>query len=70
MTIKSGTRIEVSGTGLDWQPTWEAARIMRWSEKLSGPRANVPGFHKVKFDADGAILLVHETRFRVTDNRA
>jgi hypothetical protein len=65
-TIKAGTRIEVSGTALDWSPTWEAATIAR-------PRAeNLPfpgeGWHLVRF-ADGGKLCIHQSRFRVVDNR-
>ena len=67
MTLKAGTRIEVSGISLDWQRTWEAAEIARWNEKVSGPRDKMPGWHIVKF-AGGGTLCVHESRFRVVDN--
>jgi hypothetical protein len=66
--IKTGTRIEMHGT-----PAFpgfpgvapERATIARWT-KVSGPIKS--GWHIVRF-ADGGSLCVHETRFRVIDNR-
>ena len=69
MTLKRGTRIEMHGT-----PAFpgfpgvapERATIAPW-RKISGPRMD--GWHIVRFD-DGGALCVHESRFRVIDNRA
>jgi hypothetical protein len=68
MTFHHGTRIELHGTpAFDGFPgvAPEAALIVR-------PRKeNLPlrdGYHLVKFN-DGGKLCVHESRFRVTDNR-
>ena len=68
MTIQPGTRIELHGT-----PAFpgfpgvapERAVICR-PRKISLPMRE--GYHVVKF-ADGGQLCVHETRFRVIDNR-
>lgn len=77
-TIRAGTRIELFGTpamcGFPAVPV-EQATIARWT-KINGPVPNHggaynnnPGWHVIKF-ADGGMLLCHESRFRVTDNRA
>jgi hypothetical protein len=68
MKLKAGTRIEMHGTPARGgfpavEP--ERATIVRWTAR-SGPRLD--GWHIVKF-ADGGKLCVHESRFRVTDNR-
>lgn len=71
MTLKAGTRIELHGT-----PAFpgfpgvapESATIGRWLKYVSGPRETMPGWHVIKFDTGGK-LLVHETGFRVIDNR-
>ena len=57
--LPTGTRVTIGRGGT----TPEPARIMRWSRKLSGPREGAPGYHRVRFDADGAQLLVHESAF-------
>jgi hypothetical protein len=68
-TIKTGTRIEFfQGHGRS-----EMASIGRWT-KVNGPvknhvAPNNGGWHLVRFD-DGGALIVHETGFRVIDNRA
>ena len=64
--MKTGTRIEVSGITTEWQETWEPARITR---KMAYMHPIPEGYHPVKFAADGARLMVHETNFRVVDNR-
>lgn len=74
-TLKTGTRIELHGT-----PAFggfpgvapEMATVARWTA-ISGPiknhvAANNPGWHIVKFQ-DGGKLCVHESCFRVIDNR-
>ncbi len=63
--LKAGTRIEVSGFGLDNRERWEGARIGRVQKFMLPLPA---GFHPVTFDADRARLLVHESGFRVVDN--
>jgi hypothetical protein len=71
MTLRAGTRIELRGTpamGSFPGVMPEMAAIARWNEKVSGARDALPGYHVVKF-SDGGCLLVHETRFRVIDNR-
>jgi len=69
--MRAGTRIELHGTpamgGYAAVPP-EAAIIGRWVAKRHGPRSAMPGWHVVKF-SDGGALLVHESGFRVTDNR-
>ncbi|MCK1479358.1 hypothetical protein IVB27_32610 [Bradyrhizobium sp. 197] len=61
--LKTGTRIEFFVSHP--QGRNEMATIARWT-KVSGPRMD--GWHIVKF-ADGGKLCVHETGFRVIDNR-
>lgn len=66
-TIKTGTRIMTLG------PYAESGKIGRWT-KVNGPIKNHVGhkhggWHLVKFDAGGA-LIIHETGFCITDNRA
>lgn len=68
-TLKAGTRIELHGTpacgGFPSVPP-EKATIGRWNTRRNGPTN--PGWHLVRFD-DGGQLIVHESRFRVIDNR-
>ena len=64
--IKTGTRIELNGTPSLGVPP-EMATIAKWGKK-SGPRENMLGWHIVKFN-DGGSLMVHESRFRIIDNR-
>lgn len=64
MTLKAGTQIEVFVSHPQGQN--ETAKISRWT-KVSGPR--LEGWHVVKFSSGGR-LIVHETGFRVIDNRA
>jgi len=66
-TIKTGTRIALLlGNG-----ETEMARIGRWT-KVNGPVKNhvheLGGWHVVRFD-DGGGLIIHESGFRVVDNR-
>lgn len=71
-TIRAGTRIELHGTPALGVPP-EQATIARWRKAnddgsgVNHVRGN-PGWHVVRF-ADGGGLMVHETRFRVIDNR-
>lgn len=65
--MKAGTRIEVQTMNMDFSRSWEGAVIMRRTKAME-PMPD--GFHPVRFDADGARLLVHESGFRVVDNRA
>ena len=75
-TIKAGTRIELHGTpAIGGFPgvAPERAKVARWSA-VNGPLANHVGpgnggWHIVQF-ASGGRLCVHESRFRVVDNRA
>lgn len=65
--MKSGTRIEVFGYDAAMKRTIEPARIA----SMTAAMGTLPGgFHPVRFDADRALLLIHERNFRVTDNRA
>ncbi len=73
-TIKAGTRIELHGTpacGGFPGVAPEVATVARWTS-VNGPRKNYThdnsGWHIVKF-SDGGKLCVHESRFRVIDNR-
>jgi len=65
--FKVGTRIEIKAFGLDSQPRWEAARIAR-TQRCMLPLPN--GYVPIKYDIDGAVLLCHESGFRVVDNGA
>lgn len=69
-TIKAGTRIEFFVSHP--QGRNELASIARWT-KANGAVANHVrehgGWHIVKFEGGGK-LCVHETGFRVVDNRA
>lgn len=56
--IKRGTKVIVDGAAP------ESARITNWHPTY-GKREEIPGYHPVKFDADGAILMVHESRLTV-----
>ena len=66
--LKTGTRIELRGTpamGCFPGVAPETATIGRWT-RISGPRMSE--YHIVRF-ADGGQLCVHESRFRIVDNR-
>jgi hypothetical protein len=72
MTLKPGTRIELSGfpafAGFPGVAP-ETAKIGRWIRSVMGLRSRAPaGYHPVRF-ADGGCLMVHESGFRVIDNR-
>lgn len=71
MDLSPGTRIETKGfpafAGFPGVAP-ERARIGRWLSYM-GPRSAIPGYHPVKFE-DGRTLMLHETSFRVVDNRA
>jgi hypothetical protein len=61
-------KLEVSGIGLDFAPVWYPAKIGRWHSSFRGIE-KPDGYHPVTYD-DGGKLLVHESSFRVVDNRA
>ena len=68
-TLSAGTRIELRGTPMcggfpGVAP--ELATIARWT-KISGPRMD--GWHVVKFHTGGS-RCIHESSFRVVDNRS
>lgn len=56
---KPGTRIEVLGSALDGRQTREPARIVRTTAEM---RPLPPGYLPVRFDADGAVSLIHSSR--------
>ena len=60
-------KLEVSGIGLDFAPVWYPAKIGRWHSSFRGSE-KPDGYHPVTYD-DGGKLLVHESSFRVVDNR-
>ena len=67
--LKTGTRIEVSGLSLTFEPVWYPARIGRWHPSCLKIKpgqfdAKTIGYYPVTFD-DGGRLLVHESNFRV-----
>jgi hypothetical protein len=72
MALRTGTRIETISIWPGVAP--ETASICRWTKRNGAIRNHVSpdngGWHVVKFDADGGSLLMHESRFRVIDNRA
>jgi hypothetical protein len=61
--MMAGTRVEI---GLGFGKV-ETGMIMRWT-KVMGRRENVPGYHPVRFDHDGATLMVHEQGIRIIDH--
>ena len=61
--MKAGTKVKVLGVDWNGDETAESAKVLRWS-RISGPRESVPGYHRVRFDADNGVLLVHESRLR------
>lgn len=66
--MKPGTKIVLHGT-----PSFggfpavapEPATIVRWNERINGPRATMVGWHIVRF-SDGGRLCVHESRFTIS----
>ena len=60
--IPAGTKVRIvtlvgARFGRDWS---ETGQVMRWNTRQSGPRENLPsGYHRVRYDSDGAILLIH-----------
>jgi hypothetical protein len=66
--LKTGTRIEVSGMSTNFEPVWYPAKIGRWHASFRAIDKPA-GYRPVTYD-DGGKLLVHETSFRVVDNRS
>ena len=69
--MRPGTKIELHGTpAISGFPAVspEIAIIVRWNVRINGPRETMPGWHIVRF-AGGDKSCIHETRFRVIDNR-
>lgn len=67
MNLKHGTRIEVRVGGFGYPMGWEKATINTRVPKAWG---TLPvGYHRVKYE-DGRGNAVHESGFRVVDNRA
>lgn len=64
--MKPGTRIEIRGTNIDGTAAWYPAKIGRIRKEYLPIPA---GYHPVTYP-DGGKLLVHENRFRITDNSA
>jgi hypothetical protein len=60
MILKPGTRIEVKRFAPQGRPS-EPATIGRWNQRINGPRMD--GWHLVRFESDGARLIIHEERF-------
>ena len=68
--MKAGTRVEIIIHKMDGGSDYEGGKVARWTKQM-GSRDRLPaGYHPVRFDADNAVLMLHETHFRVTDNRA
>ena len=63
MTLRPGTPVSITGHDFGGNVTREAAQIMRW-HPISGEQ--MPGWHRVRFDADRAILVIHESRIEPT----
>jgi hypothetical protein len=59
--MKQNTRVNVLGFDFAGNQTAEPATVLRWLRQ-NGPREALPGYHRVRFDADGGVLLVHENR--------
>jgi hypothetical protein len=75
-SLKTGTLIETHGTpAIGGFPAVAPvrARIARWTKSQGDIPNHVSatngGWHHVRYD-DGGALLIHETGFRVIDNRA
>lgn len=64
MTLKRGTRIEAHGTPA-FGVSPETAKIVRRRPDCPGPG----DWYNVRFDSDGGQLCLHESHFRVIDNR-
>jgi hypothetical protein len=69
MATKAHRRIEVRQFGWNGETIWEPAETLPWT-KMQGPREAMPNWNRVRFDVDGAQLLVHDDRIRVVDNRS
>jgi hypothetical protein len=69
--MKPGTRIETNGCpSMGGFPAvaGERAKICR-PRKGEGTPPGLTGWHIIQFESDGGRLCMHETRFRVVDNR-
>ncbi len=58
-THKTGTTVQVTQYAWDLSPKTEAATVLRVSKAMQPMPA---GYLPVRFVADGAVLLVHESR--------
>lgn len=70
MTYPTGTKVRIlSFVGPTFERDWsETGRILRWTAKM-GPRSSLPkGYHPVKFDVDGATLMVHADRLMAANS--
>lgn len=67
--LKSGTRISIRGFDAQNREVWEAGRIGRWHRSYRDPASRPAGYYPVTFDADEAKSLLHESSFRIVDNR-
>jgi hypothetical protein len=59
--MKAGTRVEI-GLGLG---KVETGVVMRWTKAMG----RLAGYHPIRFDSDGAQLMVHEQGIRIIDDR-
>lgn len=65
--FKCGQAVEAQGFDAACKEVWERGTIMPWTQSM-GARDRLPaGFHPVKFAADGARLMVHESRLRALE---
>jgi hypothetical protein len=58
--LPTGTKVRIAtmpldGSGPDWS---ETGRVMRWRRSMGKPE-QIPGYHPIRFDRDGATLMVH-----------
>jgi hypothetical protein len=62
--MHTGTRVEVRETTLDGIK-WYPAKIARWTRAM-GSREYLPeGYEPVRYDSDGAVLMIHRSCFRI-----
>ena len=62
--MKAGTRVKIKGHDWNGNETFEYAKVLRW-HRVSGRREDWPaGYHRVKFESDGGVLMAHESMMR------
>lgn len=71
--IPAGTKVRiVTLVGATFERDWsETGTVLRWNTRVSGPRENLPaGYHTVRYDSDGATLLIHRNQLMVRNDQS